>query len=456
MRRQHTKASNLGCLIAACCLIALSGCGVTLRPSAEEAIGQATGVEEAVQFSTEEIPVDVGEPGATLTLVDSVKRALRTDAGLQAALARVRAALAAADQARLLPNPILSVAFRLSGAGGGADIDAGLSQDLISVLQRPFRAGATESRLHAASAEAVTTALDVLAAVKSAYATVQTLDESIALLTTRRELVGRLVEVSKIRLQGGEGTVFDVTVFESQRVELEVEIASRELARREARLSVARMIGAPSSEAAWQVEPWSAPAFDSKPESEWVKRSLERRPEVQARAWELSALGEELAVQAFAPFDGSAVGLSSERNDGDWGIGPALGTVLPFFDFGQARRDKVRAERAEARHKLLQTRRAVIEEVRKAYATFSSVKANLKRVREALIPLQRDRRTLAEQAYRAGETNLLSVLLAEQDLRSAEEKAIELERQTSDALSRLERAAGGMAVPQPKTETMQR
>ena len=96
-------------------------------------------------------------------LDDAVERAMRHDPGLQAALARVRAALAEADQARLLPNPVLSVALRFPEAGAGKPvIEAGLAADLLSVLQQPGRIKAADHRLRAASAEALTTALDLL------------------------------------------------------------------------------------------------------------------------------------------------------------------------------------------------------------------------------------------------------------------------------------------------------
>jgi outer membrane protein TolC len=49
----------------------------------------------------------------------------------------------------------------------------------------------------------------------------------------------------------------------------------------------------------------------------------------------------------------------------------------------------------------------------------------------------------AEAQYKAGQTDITSLFLAEQDLRAARARTIELERRASEALIRLERSAGG-------------
>jgi outer membrane protein TolC len=87
-----------------------------------------------------------------------------------------------------------------------------------------------------------------------------------------------------------------------------------------------------------------------------------------------------------------------------------------------------------------------VEEVRVAFESFEANRSNLARVRDELMPLQQQRRQQAEDAYRAGLADVTALYLAEQDLRSAQTKLIEIEQQLSIALVRLERAAGGSGV----------
>jgi outer membrane protein TolC len=102
-------------------IVLLSGCAATRPdPQAEAAAAQAVGLDGAIAFHTEGGPLDEAEVGDALTLVDAVRRAVTTDPGLQAALARVRIAMADADQARLLPNPVLNCRAPL-GTGQAAD-----------------------------------------------------------------------------------------------------------------------------------------------------------------------------------------------------------------------------------------------------------------------------------------------------------------------------------------------
>src|SRR5206468_5529685 len=83
---------------------------------------------------------------------------------------------------------------------------------------------------------------------------------------------------------------------------------------------------------------------------------------------------------------------------------------------------------------------------RKSYRTYVSAQGSLKRVREELVPTQSQRRDQVQAAYKAGEVDLATLLLAENDLHEANEKLVELRRKASVALADLERSAGGAGV----------
>jgi outer membrane protein TolC len=452
-KRKHARGHYL--LAFGIALASLSGCGATLDPSPEGRISVSSGIANAAAFSIEGGPLDVAAPETpTLTLADALRRALAVDPSLQSALSRVRVAQADADQARLLPNPILDVVVRYPRSGGSPDIEAGLVADLISVLGTPWRAGAAIRRLKAAAAEAVGAALDVVAETEEAYAAVQTLDELTQVLSRRREIVVRLAELSRLRFEAGEGTRTDLVAFETKQVGLEVDLSEREVQRRAARLRLARLVGEPSSPATWAVETWKVPPSPEQTEAEWIEAALEHRPEVEAARWRLAALEKDQAFSWLSPFgtEGSA-GAAAERDEGSWSVGPAISTAIPFLDFGSARRERARAEAVEARHELTLVRRRAVEEVRAAFASFLAARENVERVRDRLIPLEADRRRRAETTYLAGESGLAELLLAEEDLLAAEVKLTELERETTGARIRLLRAAGGVRPPAETSNT---
>ncbi len=425
------------------------GCAAMPSPDFDARIMRATGAAEPIRFETNGGPTDDGDTVAlTLTLPEAVRQALTHDPEVQAAIARVRIALAESQQARLLPNPVLSVAFRFPENSGKPIIDAGLTADLIAVLQQPRRTAAADSRLRAGSAEVLTAVLDLLSNVQGHYAAIQALDAEMGVLDERRKLIVRLLDLARARLNKGEGIPFDVTSLEAQQVELETEIAERQLEQRDERLMLTRLMGRPSDDAQWEVNKWEVPARAMARESDWIATAVTHRPEVQARRWELAALGDELALARLAPFEGSEIGVDSER-DANWSVGPAVSTPLPFFDWGQARRAKATAQVIEARHNLTQARRQVVEDVRRAYATFVSTDATLAKVQSQLIPLQERRRQQAEAAYLAGQTDITGLLLVEQALQASRTKLVELQRKTSEASIRLQRAVGGPGVVPP-------
>lgn len=410
---------------------------------AGEQIARAAGMPDAIAFDMTGGTVDIEAPlAAELPLAAAARLALSHDPRVQAALARVRAALAESKQTRLLPNPVLSVALRFPEGGGKPQIDAGLSADLISLLRRPRQISAADKRLHAAAAEAVVVALDVVAEVEETYAEAQSQEAQLAVLDQQIKLNDRLLQLAKDRLEAGESARLDVLTLDAQRVELETDAVERRADRTDRRLVLARLIGRPSHDVDWTLDAPASATRWSGDERIWVQSALERRPEIQARQWELAALGDDVALAQLAAFDGTELGVDAER-DGKWSVGPAVSAPITIFDWGQARRDKAEAQRVEARHRATEVRRQVVEDVRRAVARLVAAQAALDKVESQLLPLQQLRHEQVEQAYREGLADVTALLVAEQDLLASRGKHVDARRDAALALVRLHRAVGG-------------
>ncbi len=433
-------------VLAGVAALAVASCTSVPAPQAGSEIARAVGLEQAVELRVDGDPVDAQPPtSGRLTLVDAVRLAVERDAQVQAALARVRVALADAKQARLLPNPILILVLRWPEGGGPAEIEAGVAAELAALLKRPRRIDAADRRLLASVAEAVAAGLDSVAGLRQSYAAVQALDELLPLFRERRSLLDRLVAVVQARVEFGEAAGIEVTPLEAQRAELDVDIADLELRRRQARLELARRIGEPSSPAEWALDPWASLLDPAQDERTWISTALARRPELQALVLELAALGDEAALAALQLWDGSSLGIAAQRN-GDWSVGPEVSLPIPVFDTGTARRERARAEILAVRHELVDLTRRVVEQVRRALAEFRAANANLQRVRDELVPLQRRRREEVEANFLGGLLDVTALLLAERDLQTSQAKLVELEQRSAASLVQLERAVGGPAV----------
>lgn len=424
--------------------VLIVGCQPMPRPiSVMDQTADATGIAAPFVWNSDAESTDVDEEHqATLTMFTATRLALAHDPGIQQALARVRIAQADAHQQRLLPNPVLQLSVRFPQGGGSGIIDADLSAEILSLIQRPGLISAADTRFRASHAEALATVLDAILRTQEQYLIAQSLDGQIAVAQTRRGLLQQLVDLSQSRVQAGEASRLDTLTVQTEYAMLETELIELHAQQRRARLALAMVLGNPSGPADWTLDPWQPPSNSSASLEACVSTALQNRPEVRAQVWELEALGEEVKLTRFPPLDGSQVGVAAER-DGDWSVGPAVSVPLPLFDFGQARRSASEARRSEARHKLTEIRRRVIQEVRQAIEGFTSAKAALLGVETKLLPLQQQRRQQVEDAYRLGVSDITAVQLAEQDFQATAAKRIELQEKVSLAVIQLERAIGG-------------
>jgi outer membrane protein TolC len=413
----------------------------------------ATGAREAIRFEVRGGPLDVEGPDPdTLPLFQAVRDALVHDPRVQSALARVHVARADAHQSRLLPNPLLTVALRFPEGGGSLQVDAGLSADLIALFRRPSQVSAADHRVRAAAAEAVTTALDVVAEVQEAYAEAQSAEAQLAVLDEQVRLNARLLQLARDRLEAGESARLDVLTLDADRIEWEAARLRKQADASDHRLVLARLIGRPSHDCRWKIDAGpgvTSPLVvggDRERERRWIETALMHRPELQARSWELAALGDELASARLLAFDAADLGVDAERDEAGWSLGPAVSTPLPLFDWGQARRAKAEAQRIDARHQATLARRQVVEEVRRAMARLSSAQAAVSKVEAELLPVQQRRQQQAEQSYRAGLTDITALLASEKDLQASRATWVELQKEATLARVRLDRAVGGSGV----------
>ena len=429
-------------LLLACALV---GCHAQ-RPDISADAARLTGLENAIVFRPFAEPITAQPSIDTLTPAQAVRLALLHDPRVQSSLAKVRLAEADANQARLLPNPILGIDIRFPAPNSSTVFEPTLAFDLLALLQKPALISAADKRLRGAAAEALTTVLDLIAEVQEAYAGARSVDNEIANSQRRRDILTELRNLADKRLQAGDATRLDVLTIDSQLMQSTLDITDFQLQRSTDRLTLARLIGQPLSSADWQLSPWEPPPFTAiAPEPAWIDAGLLNRPEITSRVWELKALGDDAGVALFAPLQGGQIGGHAER-DPDWRAGPTLTTPIPIFDWGQGGRAKVKAQTFAARHDLAQQRFLVIQDVRIAYATYATASRTLADAQQKLLPLQRRQLEQARLSYQAGEVDLTTLLLAETELEVTLSKIVELQEKVTVALVKLQRAAGGAGV----------
>jgi outer membrane protein, heavy metal efflux system len=423
--------------------LALLGCQPAPRPDVGAQAARLTGVAGAIVIRERGLSTQPAASPARLSLAQAVRLNLENDPRIQTALADVRAAEADAHQARLLPNPILVLDVR-AGTGRPA-FETELTGDLIAVLQMPQRISAADNRLRAAAADALTTVLDSMTEVQTAYAAAQALDPEVADLRQRGLLYERLLDLARKRLNAGEGTELDVLTLQAQSVQAQLDLAALQLQRLQQRAALARLIGQPRDAAAWRLDAWQPPPPPRGDESAWLAAALANRPEIRSKMWTLAALGADISLANLSPLAGDQIGAHGEH-DPSWRVGPTVTVPVPIFDFGQDARAKAKAMWLAALHDLDEQRLMVIQQVRQAYAGYQAALTALDKTRGELLPIQQREQRQAELAYQSGDTDLTTLLLVETSLQETKLKVVQLEEQADAARAALQRAAGGAGV----------
>jgi len=82
--------------------------------------------------------------------------------------------------------------------------EATLSEDLISILEKPAQIAAADNRLRAAAADALTTVLDVVAEAQSTFASAQGADREIHSAEEHAAVLHRLLDIAELRRKVGD------------------------------------------------------------------------------------------------------------------------------------------------------------------------------------------------------------------------------------------------------------
>jgi len=425
---------------------ALIGCHAE-RPDVSAAAARLTGMDTAITFHEAPEPLTADAPVPdTLTPVQAVRLALAHDPRIQAALARVRVAEADANQARLLPNPILTIDVRWPVASGSTAFEPSISTDLIAILEKPATIAAADNRLRESASNALVVVLDLISEVEQAYSAARAADAQIENAQARQQLLRQLRDIAQKRLDAGDATRLDVLTLDLQLLQSTLDVSDLGLQQETQRMTLARLIGAPLSDGPRHLAPWDAPKQPAlADESAWIEAAMHCRPEISAKLWELRAMGDDLKAADLAPLQGDSIGVHAEH-DGFWRLGPTITIPIPIFDFGQASKAKLEAQKMAARHDLLEQRREIVQDIRLAHATYVHSMQALADARDKLLPLQRQQIEQARLAYQSGEADLATLLLGETDLQLTQSKMIDLKEKVTVARIKLQRAAGGAAV----------
>ncbi|MGQ0553375.1 MAG: CusA/CzcA family heavy metal efflux RND transporter [Planctomycetota bacterium] len=452
-------------LLAILACLGLTGCAVeTLAPNyepARELIRTTTGQDEV--FDPQVPPLSAEELRAVLhdglSMDEALRLALLNNRALQAGFMELGVARAQFVQAGLLQNPVLGLSLFLPSGGGRTRLAGDLAQNLSDLWRIPaarLAAGAeSDLQLFALSRQAG----ELVAAVRRAYAECVAAREAHALAIDGALIAGRVQGAAQARSEAGVATDLETNLARTLAIEanLQAQRAERgevETTRRLAALLSLQddLLGTSFTDA--------LPAVVSAPLGEreravqreaLVERARTSRLDLRAAAAAVVAAEARLTLERKRAAPDLVTGLGAERPEGgsssDLLAGPALSVELPFFDRNEAGISRAEFEREVARlnHEALLAE--VGQAVRAAYDRVQILADAAEIASEQLLPQAERSSALAQEAYGAGATTLLTLLEGQRASLDARRASNESRLDVALALLELELALGAPLDP---------
>lgn len=384
-----------------------------------------------------------------LSLDETLHLALVNNRELQAEFQGIGVAHADWVQSKLLSNPSLDFLLAFPTVGGRAQLELGLSANLLELWDIPVRAASARKRLDATVLRIARRAGERLDAAQTAYYAAVAAGELVRVAEEEQELNTRSFQTVRDLHQAGAADALDENFARGplliSRVRLDEALidssnAMRELAKL---LSLTRPV---SDLLLTDSLPLKCEPLESS--EDLVLLALRSRLDLQALKAEVAVLQGALSVEQRKTWGEASVGGTLERPAGEEGglVGVGAGLTLPVFDQNQAQ--VARAEfRLEQGVKLYESALiAVAQNVRASVLRVNSANRSLEFYAETLLPHAVASLELTHHSLENGHSTVLTLLEVQRQLLEARRAHVTLQLEAAVATSELKRLVGTTGI----------
>jgi len=372
---------------------------------------------------------------APLSLATAVEQAVQS-ASYQAALARTKAAAAALEQARRLPNPSLEVReenWQLNDQSGDTDVTidvfATLTQPVELPGKRAARSAAAAASLDAAQAERSLTARDLVIETARVYLRALGARELRRSLGEQREALQTLVAAMQRRVQEGHSAEADLMKLrtESARLDLQHAEAFRELRRQTAALAV--LVKEPGPIDAVRLReppPLEAPAADA---TTGDGVDVHQVAEIRAARARHEQARQELRLERARRYPDPNLTAGYKRTGGVDTIVTGVSVPIPVFDRNSGHVTRAAAEERAAALDLDVLSRGAAAAAAAQIAAARDLALRARHVDAELLEPARVVRDAARSAFREGAADVLRLVDAERVYAEAQRETLDLKHE---------------------------
>lgn len=381
-----------------------------------------------------------------LSLLEAIALALKQHPLLAAARQRIEAAKGARFSAKALPNPSLA----LVPLGTIEDNPLLLEQTVELPFKRALRIKIANNEFAATFADYRAVELDVTFAVKAAYIDLQAAlairrltEEAVELTRTLHDLAQKQHAIGTVPLVHSIRTDIERQRVEQELVQVQAEVAAKQVALNVALGQEPSTPVLPADELSYQ------PMIASLEELRVL--ALQQRPEVLAAQSRLAAQRfsvKSTQAQRFPDLFALTRFGESERALRFTAPRLGIGITLPLFDFGRIKGEvqAAKAQVAERKALLEQTKRVVLAEVETAMQKLLAAQKVVEAYQQRIVPSAEDLLQRLKASYAEGGSTLLEIIDAQQTWRTTRKELVQAIAEYLKALAVLERAFGGQLL----------
>lgn len=368
----------------------------------------------AAQLAQGESAPRLSEP---LTIESAVRLGLLNHPELRRAGFDVQAAAGRETQAGLLPNPSIGLEFEALGsdAGKGGETTLLVEQEFVTAgKRRKARAVAETDRL-AEQAAFRAAAYEVATRIRVAFIATQAAERRLGEFESLLAVAEDLLAAANARVDAGAATEPDRLRAQVVREQARLDAAAARNDLGAARRALAAAMGVEGAiDVPISGDLTALPSMPS--EGETIALSLERNAEVeQARiAVERAIRAHALAKAESTPNLFAAVGPRYSDPENETTLDVGLGVEIPLFDRNQGEIAARIAERVGAGAALGAARLRVLTAIADAWATYLTSRESVDAYAASLLPTAERTLELTREGYRAGKTDYLRLLDAQQ------------------------------------------
>lgn len=300
---------------------------------------------------------DSDQAGGTL-VQKLLSQPLSADAAAQIALLNTPEAQAAFEELGVsraelvdafhLPNPSAEAALRFGEST--PEVELGVMLDLTDLVLLPWRKQRADEGLRAAQARVAGKLLDVAFSTKRAFVAVQAAERRVRLRRSLVQAAGAARTLAEQLRAAGNIPELSLMVERARYDEARLELARAEAASTAARERLNRHMGVWGHGTHWQVLALAEPGEALEDVADVEQRALEASLDLEGAKRDYAALARQANLATVAGLlPEIKAGVSAERQETAWSVGPAIELELPIFYQGQGEVARAEAEMRRVR-----------------------------------------------------------------------------------------------------------